>query len=199
VLSHLAARSIHCIPYANTGVEVKEACSRNGNRPKFSAPIHHESQKKMNFIPQVSLLPILYALFVSFLLPGVSFKSRDIFTMAKDKTDKQKKRDKNEKKRSETDGVHKHKKEKKRKNSGALAEAMEEELTTQVLEGLESSKTQNLQVNGDTEGDTTAPTQMESRPVGALVPFANPLVEDKVAKKVLKTVKKGKALFLVSA
>jgi len=33
--------------------------------------------------------------------------------------------------------------------------------------------------------------QVESRPVGALVPFANPLAEDKVAKKVLKSVKKA--------
>jgi hypothetical protein len=32
---------------------------------------------------------------------------------------------------------------------------------------------------------------LASRPVGALVPFANPLADDKVAKKVFKTVKKG--------
>jgi H/ACA ribonucleoprotein complex subunit 2 len=31
------------------------------------------------------------------------------------------------------------------------------------------------------------------RPIGALVPFANPLVEDKQAKKVLKSVKKGES------
>ena len=36
-----------------------------------------------------------------------------------------------------------------------------------------------------------AQTTTLSRPVGALVPFANPLADDKVSKKVFKSVKKG--------
>ena len=36
---------------------------------------------------------------------------------------------------------------------------------------------------------------LTKRPVGALVPFANPLADDKVAKKVFKSIKKGMALF----
>ena len=35
-----------------------------------------------------------------------------------------------------------------------------------------------------------------TRPVGALVPFANPLADEKVAKKVFRGVKKGEFLFL---
>jgi H/ACA ribonucleoprotein complex subunit 2 len=106
--------------------------------------------------------------------------------MAKDKTDK--KKEKKEKKRSETDGVHKHKKDKKEKKA-ALSEAAEKDLTTQVLEGLEKAKTHEVAVNGHAEV-----TESQDRPVGALVPFANPLVEDKTAKKVLKSVKKGEYL-----
>jgi H/ACA ribonucleoprotein complex subunit 2 len=111
--------------------------------------------------------------------------------MAKDKSDKERKekKEKKEKKRSETEGVHKHKKDKKEKKH-ALAGAVEKELTTQVLEGLEKAEAQGVTVNGHVEGTTT-----EVRPVGALVPFANPLVEDKTAKKVLKSVKKGKESF----
>lgn len=112
--------------------------------------------------------------------------------MAKDKSDKEKKKEKKEKKekkRSETDGVHKHKKDKKeKKHSSALADAVEKELTTQVLEGLEKAQAEEVIANGHTEETKSA----EPRPVGALVPFANPLVEDKTAKKVLKSVKKGK-------
>jgi H/ACA ribonucleoprotein complex subunit 2 len=106
--------------------------------------------------------------------------------MAKDKTDK--KKEKKDKKRSETDGVHKHKKDKKEKKS-ALTEAAEKDLTTQVLEGLDQADTQAIVVNGDAE---VTMTETLERPIGALVPFANPLVGDKTAKKVLKSVKKGK-------
>ena len=37
----------------------------------------------------------------------------------------------------------------------------------------------------------TPVSKMMSRPIGALVPFANPLVEEKAAKKIFKGVKKG--------
>lgn len=103
--------------------------------------------------------------------------------MAKDKVEKDKKREKKEK-RSEKDGVHKKKDKKEKKDKTALANAVDQELTTKVLNGLD--ETENV-VNGEAEV-----TADGLPPVGALVPFANPLVEDKSAKKVLKSVKKGK-------
>ena len=102
--------------------------------------------------------------------------------MGKDKSEKKDKKEKKEKKRSETDGVHKSsKKEKKEKK---LSEVAEKELTAQVLEGLEKKDAvveEVVAVNGEAA----------ETPIGALVPFANPLAEDKTAKKVFKTVKKG--------
>lgn len=111
--------------------------------------------------------------------------------MAKDRVDKEKKREKKEKKRSESDGVHKS--SKKEKKSKTISDAAEKELTTKVLEGLEKA---DAATNGDVEVNQTE--EVEGRPVGALVPFANPLVEDKVAKKVLKSVKKGMLLISIS-
>ncbi|KAE8153877.1 L30e-like protein [Aspergillus avenaceus] len=104
--------------------------------------------------------------------------------MAKDKIEKKDKREKKEK-RSEKDGVHKSsKKEKKeKKDKTALADAVEQELTTKVLDGIDNAVASEAPV--DTEMD------VDARPIGALVPFAQPLVEDKSAKKVLKTVKKA--------
>jgi H/ACA ribonucleoprotein complex subunit 2 len=104
--------------------------------------------------------------------------------MGKDKSEKKDKKEKKEKKRSETDGVHKSKKEKKEKK---LSEVAEKELTAQVLEGLEQKDAAEevVAVNGE----------VTETPIGALVPFANPLAEDKTAKKVFKTVKKGASSF----
>lgn len=101
--------------------------------------------------------------------------------MGKDKSEKKEKKDKKDKKRSETDGVHKQKKEKKEKK---LSDIAEKEITKQVLDGLD--KAEDVEVNGNVEM-----TDATDRPIGALVPFADPLVEDKTAKKVFKTVKKG--------
>ncbi|DAA74527.1 TPA_exp: Uncharacterized protein A8136_3285 [Trichophyton benhamiae CBS 112371] len=94
--------------------------------------------------------------------------------MAKDRSDKEKK-EKKEKKRSETDGVHK-KSKKEKKNVDLLEKAVEQELASRTPDA------DAVMVNGDGS---------EERPLGALVPFANPLAEDKVAKKVLKSVKKA--------
>lgn len=108
--------------------------------------------------------------------------------MGKDKSEKKDKKEKKEKKRSETDGVHKSsKKEKKEKK---LSEVAEKELTAQVLEGLEKKDAveEVAAVNGEAA----------ETPIGALVPFANPLAEDKTAKKVFKTVKKGAFSFSIS-
>lgn len=114
--------------------------------------------------------------------------------MGKDKSEKKDKKEKKEKRRSETEGVHKPKKEKKEKKL-QLSESAEKEITAQVLEGLDSAEKEQIAevvVNGHMEVDVT-----EAKPIGALVPFANPLAEDKTAKKVFKTVKKGKFCFLV--
>ncbi|EEA25615.1 snoRNA-binding protein [Talaromyces marneffei ATCC 18224] len=101
--------------------------------------------------------------------------------MGKDKSEKKDKKEKKEKKRSETDGVHKSsKKEKKEKK---LSDAAEKELTAQVLEGLEAK--------GAVEEVIAVDVEVTEKPIGALVPFANPLAEDKTAKKVFKTVKKA--------
>jgi H/ACA ribonucleoprotein complex subunit 2 len=109
--------------------------------------------------------------------------------MAKDKTDKEKKRDK-KKKRSETDGVHKKEKKKKEKDIAILADAEEKELTTKVLDSLEAVSKETA-ANGDVSESKITVKEVAVRPVGSLVPFANPLANDKVAKKVLKSVKKG--------
>ncbi|KKK13460.1 hypothetical protein P175DRAFT_0515054 [Aspergillus ochraceoroseus IBT 24754] len=99
--------------------------------------------------------------------------------MAKDKSEKKDKREKKEK-RAEKDGVHKSKKDKKdKKDKTALTDA--------VLKGIEHEASQSP-VNGVPEIEETEPA---TRPIGALVPFARPLVEDKLAKKSLKSVKKA--------
>ncbi|PQE08897.1 ribosome biogenesis nhp2 protein [Rutstroemia sp. NJR-2017a BVV2] len=90
------------------------------------------------------------------------------------------KRDKKEKKekRSETDGVKKSKKEKKSKLS-------EDNVAAAVAEVTESPEVE-MEVTGQ-EGSV----EVEAKPVGALVPFANPLADEKATKKVLKSVKKA--------
>ena len=110
--------------------------------------------------------------------------------MAKDKVEKKEKRDKKEK-RSEKDGVHKSSKKdkKEKKDKTVLAGAVEQEWTSKVVDGFDravsAEKSNGVEAEGEMEVDG-------GRPVGAVVPFANPLVEDKSAKKVLKSVKKGK-------
>jgi H/ACA ribonucleoprotein complex subunit 2 len=106
--------------------------------------------------------------------------------MGKDKVEKDKKRAEKKEKRAEKDGIHKSKKDKKeKKDKTALADAVEKEITSQVLEGLDQAAAAGV---AEVEVDAMA----VDRPVGAVVPFANPLVEDKQAKKVFKSVKKGK-------
>jgi len=94
--------------------------------------------------------------------------------MGKDKSDKKEKKEKKEK-RSEVDGVKKPKKEKKSKlNDDNIAAAFEEA----------SNPTETVVATEETK-------DVVVRPIGALVPFANPLADDKVTKKVLKSVKKA--------
>lgn len=109
--------------------------------------------------------------------------------MAKDKGDKEKKKEKKDKKRSDTDGVHK-KSKKDKKGSTLLNGAIEKELTADAPAQSQEAAVMDIQM--DTE------SKLQPRPLGALVPFANPLAEEKVAKKVLKNVKKG-MLFIHSS
>jgi len=104
--------------------------------------------------------------------------------MGKDKSEKRDKKEKKEK-RSETDGVKKSKKEKKSKLNGDNVAAAFEEATkkTEVVAVPEAEESALIVL--DTIGDLAV------KPVGALVPFANPLADEKVTKKVLKCVKKG--------
>ncbi|OQD78705.1 hypothetical protein PENDEC_c001G03284 [Penicillium decumbens] len=108
--------------------------------------------------------------------------------MGKDKVEKEKKRAEKKEKRADKDGVHKAgKKEKKdKKDKTILADAVEKEITSQVLDGLDQAAVATASVVVED------PMVVDGeRPIGALVPFANPLVEDKQAKKVLKSVKKA--------
>lgn len=102
---------------------------------------------------------------------------------------------KKEAKRSETNGVHKSKsdrkdKDKKDKRDKHIGtEVANSELTTKLLNTLEDTKPGSVAVKEDT-GDLQI--KVKSEPLlGALVPFANPLADDKTGKKVLKSVKKG--------
>jgi H/ACA ribonucleoprotein complex subunit 2 len=104
--------------------------------------------------------------------------------MAKDTSEKRDKKEKKEKKekRSESDGVKKSKKDKKSKLSGDnVAAAFEEVTKTAETPEVESTALIIKEVSGE----------LAVRPIGALVPFANPLADEKVTKKVLKSVKKG--------
>jgi H/ACA ribonucleoprotein complex subunit 2 len=103
--------------------------------------------------------------------------------MAKEKSEKVKKEKKE--KRSETDGIKKSKKDKKSKlNGDSVPVALEETLARSEAPKIEAESIVVKESNGE----------LTVKPVGALVPFANPLADDKVAKKVLKSVKKGRAV-----
>lgn len=106
--------------------------------------------------------------------------------MGKDKSEKKVKKEK----RSESDGVKKSKKDKKPKLNGDNVAAAFEEATKEVEAPVVETK--SLPVKESTG-------EVVLKPVGALVPFANPLADDKVTKKVLKSVKKGMHTFVLLA
>ena len=98
---------------------------------------------------------------------------------------------KKEAKRSETNRVHKSKSDKKDKKEKKIAAeaAADTEVTTKLLNALEDTKPGSV-VTKEKTGDLEI--KVKSAPLlGALVPFANPLADEKVGKKVLKGVKKG--------
>ena len=104
--------------------------------------------------------------------------------MAKDKSEKRDKKEKKEK-RSDSDGVKKSKKDKKSKLNGDNVAAAFEEVT---------KRTETPEVESKALTTKEASEELAVRPIGALVPFANPLADEKVTKKVLKSVKKGAIL-----
>lgn len=106
--------------------------------------------------------------------------------MAKEPSTKKEKKEKKDKKekRSETDGVKKPKKEKSKSklNEANVAAALEEAVKAPVVIPITESMI---------EEETGVSAEIVPKPIGALVPFAAPLADEKVAKKVLKSVKKG--------
>jgi hypothetical protein len=113
--------------------------------------------------------------------------------MAKEKPEKREKKEKKEK-RSEKDGVKKEKKEKKSKPKD-ITKALELELqkpgivATKKVKDIVLAEANGLKADED-EGltQTAAATTV---PLDALVPFANPLADEKQTKKLSKAVKKG--------
>ena len=101
--------------------------------------------------------------------------------MAKDKSERKERKEKKEK-RSETDGVKKSKEKKSKLSRDNITAAVEE-----------------VNNGESTEVAAIAPANresvVESKPLGALVPFANPLADEKTTKKVLKSVKKGMIIY----
>ncbi|KAI4235879.1 MAG: hypothetical protein L6R40_006343 [Gallowayella cf. fulva] len=76
-------------------------------------------------------------------------------------------------------------------NDAPVANAVADvEMTTQLLNTLEAQNPGSVAVNDASNGDLTV--KVKAKPLlGALVPFANPLADEKVGKKVLKGVKKA--------
>ena len=110
--------------------------------------------------------------------------------MAKEKSVEKGERKKEKKgtkdKRSETDGIHKTKKGNKEKKIAAAAEDIA--VTTKLLNTPEGEKPGSVAVKE--EGNIEV--KVKAAPlIGALVPFANPLADEKTGKKLLKTVRKG--------
>ena len=116
-------------------------------------------------------------------------------TMAKDRESSklshahpEKEEKKKKAKRSDENGVHKSKDKKDKKEKKADRQALAERALNEV------KSAPAAQVKSDDEGEiaeTDVAAKEVLRPVGALVPFANPLADEKVAKKVFKSVKKG--------
>lgn len=91
----------------------------------------------------------------------------------------------------------KEKKDKKRKREEAAAEEVVPK--KEKKDKKRKSDAADVDANGDTIMTTAtaddaedAPSGQSEIPLAALVPFANPLADDKAQKKVLKSVKKGK-------
>ena len=104
--------------------------------------------------------------------------------MAKDRSEKKEKKEK--RKSVDASGVKKEKKEKRKSDATAVLNAIEDVAPGAVA----------VDADGDVivDADVVADESSASIPLGALVPFANPLCDEKATKKVLKTVKKGESM-----
>lgn len=101
----------------------------------------------------------------------------------KERTEKKEKKDKEKRKkekRADKDGVHKSKKERKERvePNGDAASALLHALAVEKPEPTKEEPNEDV-------------VMRDPQPIGALVPFANPLADEKIQKKVLKSVKKG--------
>ena len=113
--------------------------------------------------------------------------------MAKDKSlsKEERKAAKKEKLASESAGISKPKSDKKEKKE-------KKEKKAKLAEKLLANGEQDAVVVVKNDGEVVSDEEMENntdgkavRLIGALVPFANPLADEKVAKKVFRGVKKG--------
>lgn len=119
--------------------------------------------------------------------------------MAKDKSEKKERKEKKDKLSSSAatidDGgaVKKAKKEKKDKKSRASTDG---DAAGKLLAALEDERDLPLRNKQDADGDLDMDDEggevKATAVVGQLVPFANPLADDKGRKKIMKGVKKGK-------
>lgn len=101
------------------------------------------------------------------------------------KSDKKEKKDKSEKKEKKDKSEKKEKKEKKEKVKKEKSEDVEAADTSMVdVDGDADAATEEVKMEVDVEGELSVLP-------AALVPFAKPLAEGKLSKKVLKTTKKG--------
>ena len=117
--------------------------------------------------------------------------------VTKPKSDKKEKKEKRkvlaEKAVNEIEGKKskKLKKEESEEDDEEEGEEEEEEVVKdEIMNGADDNDEEEETIKVETKGAVVA-----SRPIGALVPFANPLADEKVAKKVFKCVKKGMPTF----
>ena len=112
-----------------------------------------------------------------------------------EKADKKERKEKKDKKRSEADGVSKSssskkdKKEKKEKKE-KLKNAVSTALDAQQENGGGDVTTLAI-IKADKDDDNTKTATVLKPVVGALVPFARPLADEKGTKKIMKSVRKG--------
>lgn len=104
---------------------------------------------------------------------------------------KPEKKEKKDKKRSEVDGISKPKKDKKDKKEkkDKLKSAVNAALDDQLQADVASSVTV-------VKDDDTNTVKVLAPVVGALVPFALPLADEKATKKIMKSVRKGMSALL---
>lgn len=148
------------------------------------APINRSQTRKFPPQPRISQASraapsICTALQISHTSANHTFPPISLQTakMGKERVEKKEKKEK----RSSKDGVKKSKKDKKTKVVDEVVTAALEEQLKEAAAPVAEARVQVTEQEGE----------LVVKAVGALVPFAAPLADEKVAKKVLKSVKKG--------